>query len=374
MTPVALYAHVPFCAQRCRYCDFVSTRYDAYKAATYLAALAEDVDCHASEAEIRTVYVGGGTPTALSTVHLTALLDILSKLDLSGVVEYTVEANPGTIDVEKLQSLRQAGVNRLSIGVQSFHDEALRVLGRSHTAKQARAAVGIAREAGIENISLDLIYGWPGQTPQSWQADLEEAVRLEPEHISCYGLTYPEGTSLWRARERGEILPQSEDEERELFDMMGALLAAPAWERYEISNFCRKGRECRHNRVYWEGGPYIGVGPGACSYVDGVRSGNVPDVEQYIRRTEEGTDVRTWQESLPPERAARERLVIGLRLLKGIEADRFAAETGFSIESLLGDGLTHLIREGWLEWRGRSLALTSRALPVADTVLAELVA
>lgn len=373
MAANVLYLHVPFCRRRCRYCDFPTQAYDRALAEAYLVALAEEVEARVRRLAPRTLYIGGGTPTALRADQLTDLLNLLGTLDLSRLEEYTVEANPGTFDVETLLRLREAGVNRLSLGVQTFHAEGLKRLGRIHDARRARAAVSMAREAGFENLSLDLIYGWPGQRPADWREDLETVAGLAPEHLSCYGLTYEEGTPLWRDRRAGRLMPLTEEEERLLFDEMASRLADRGYDRYEISSFARPGGQCRHNRAYWEGEEYVGLGAGAHSLVAGTRFCNSRSPAEYIRLMTRHGRARVWEESLPPERAARERVVIGLRLREGLAPETFAAATGFELEELLGRELPPLLEGGWLEWTEGRLRLSDRALPVADSILAELV-
>ncbi|MFW5857147.1 MAG: radical SAM family heme chaperone HemW [Planctomycetota bacterium] len=370
----ALYVHVPFCVRKCRYCDFPSRAYEPGLAAAYLAALSEEIEAVAGRVRPTTLYLGGGTPTALPVAQLTALLAILGRLDTGGLEEWTVEANPGTISTEKLMQLREHGATRLSVGVQTFDPAGLRVLGRAHTAKQARAVAGFCRETGFDNFSLDLISGWPGQTLAGWERDLAAAVALEPAHLSCYGLTYEPGAPLHGARERGEVTPVGEALERALFDRMGAVLEERGYLRYEISSFARPGQVCRHNLAYWTGEEYLGLGPGAHSYVGGVRFCNAASVPEYIQRVTDSGGARVWEERLGPERAAREQLVIGLRLRRGVDPDAFCSRTGYAIPDLLGETLPPLVEGGWLEWLDGSLRLSERALPVADTILADLVA
>ncbi|MFH0911222.1 MAG: radical SAM family heme chaperone HemW [Planctomycetota bacterium] len=373
MPPDALYIHIPFCIRRCAYCAFASTLYTPALVEPYLDALEAEFERRAGHLAPVTLYIGGGTPTALSLRELGRLFRILELLDASKVREFTVEANPGTLSIDKLQRLLEAGVTRLSLGVQSFSDEGLRVLGRIHTAREARTAAALCHEAGFDDLSLDLITGWPGQTLAVWQADIERALACAPAHLSCYGLTYEVGTPLERAREEGRFSVVGEEEERAMLDWTLSYLPSRGFEHYEISSYTRPGHVCRHNVAYWEGAEYVGLGAGAHSYEDGVRFSNAERPDAYIRLMRESGSARCWEEWLPPEARARERAVIWLRMRNGIDLGRFARETGFSLENLYGTRLCHLEEEGWIERTATHLSLSARALPVADTILAELV-
>lgn len=371
---VSLYIHIPFCRGRCQYCAFVSSEYVHEKADAYLHTLSLECDLRASFLSPESVYIGGGTPTALDVGQITRLADMLHAVDLSQCKEITVEANPGTVTVEKMLLLRRAGINRVSLGVQTFQPEGLQVLGRRHDAKAISSAVAICREVGIENISLDLIYGWPGQTVAMLRHDLEQAVRLHPEHLSCYGLTYEDGTPITTRVAAGDLKPVPESTDRDMFDLVTAWLPDRGYEHYEISNFARHGHECRHNRNYWIGEDYVGLGAGAFSYQHETRFANTDDVDDYILRIELGQSARYWEETLEQEKRARELAVIWLRMREGIDPHLFHRKTGCRLEHLLGKEMAPLLSAGWLERSGSRLRLTSKALPVADSVLSELIA
>ena len=375
MPPAALYVHVPFCVSRCRYCSFASSVYDKVRARAYLAALRREVAMRAQDLSPHTVYIGGGTPTSLPQAEFRELVEIVSSVKLHAAVEYTVEANPGTLTMQKLLFMRRAGVSRISIGVQSFSDEGLSVLGRAHSAKQARTAIAVAREAGFDDVSVDLIYGWPGQTPDAWQTDMERAAGLGIQHLSCYPLSYEPGTELEARVRQGRISRLGEDLERELFDLTATVLAGMGRPRYELSSFAGPGHECLHNMNYWTGGEYIGVGCAAHSHLAGERFANASGVDDYIRLMEAQGCAKVFAERLDPERSAREILVIWLRLTAGVEVSAFAEQTGFRVTELIAGELPELVDGGWLEWsEDRScLRLTPQAIPVADSVLGELV-
>ncbi len=371
----ALYIHVPFCAKLCPYCDFAVTLHEPGLADAYFEALEREFAGRARALSPATIFIGGGTPTALSEPHLERLLRLCGPAVSPLLAEFSIETNPNTLTARKLRRLRQAGVTRVSIGVQTFCRRGLEILGRAHTPPQARAAVARARAAGFDNLSVDLIYGWPGQTEAEWRADLDEVIRLRAPHVSAYCLSYEPGTLLHARRERGELRPLPEEEERELFDLAEATLAAAGLPRYEVSNFARPGYECRHNLNYWRGGEYAGLGAGAHSHLDGTRSANEKDTRAYVRAITARGAAQVFSEKLPPEAHARETVVIWLRLAAGIDRQAFRQRTGFDLERLLAPELPALLADGRLEWCDRSrLRLTRRAFPLADSVLAELVA
>ncbi len=372
LRPSHLYVHLPFCRRKCNYCDFGTVKYQKDLVDVYLASLAEEMEQRCSHLSPSTIYIGGGTPTTLNDSQLNFLFSLIEKLDLSCVEEFTIEANPGTVSIEKLMFLFDAGVNRISFGIQSFNDDALRLLGRIHTSKQGRAAVVMAREAGFENISIDLINSWPGETLDMWLADMQVAVKVSPEHISAYGLTYEEGTPLYCLQKEGRLQPLNMDAERVLFDLMGDFLPSVGYERYEISAFAKRGYESKHNLSYWTGKEYIGVGATACSYVNNVRFTNFRNPNEYIRAITDCATARCWQEELTPEHRARERAVINFRLTSGINIHEFESDTGFSLLEMVQNN-EYLLRDGWLEIDDDNIRLSKKALPIADSILQELI-
>ncbi len=310
-----LYVHIPFCKKRCLYCDFFSTTL-LERREEYVTALVREIEARKQEAgePIRTIYIGGGTP---STLEIAQIQGILAAAGTQGVEEITMELNPGDAAKPYLQALREAGINRLSIGIQSFRDELLQLIGRRHSAEQAIQAVQMAQEAGFENLSIDLIYALPTQTMAQWEADIETAISLKVQHISSYGLMYEEGTALTNMRDRGEITPIDEDTENDMYDTLCARLKEAGFVHYEVSNFALPGHEAKHNSSYWNGTPYIGVGAGAHSYIKNVRSWNPENLEAYIRGIEQGNLVRE-SETLSEKDRYNERVMLGLRTNQGI--------------------------------------------------------
>ena len=311
----------------------------------------------------RTVFVGGGTPTALSVAQLERLLTGVQRhLDFSKVEEFTMEMNPATVTARKAELLRRHGVNRVSMGVQSWDPGLLKVLGRVHDAAQVRKSFAILRSAGFDNLNLDLIYGVPGQTLAQWEDSLRHTIDLQPEHISAYCLTYEEDTEFFERMARGEFREEAESDAG-FFERGVELLAAAGYAQYEISNYARPGRECRHNLAYWEGADYLGLGPSAWSTIGERRWQNVPDTAAYVRAMQTGVRPLREEEILPPATREAEKIAFGLRLNAGIDAARLAARRDL-VAGLRGEGL--------LEDHGPRVRLTPRGRLLADEIAAEL--
>ena len=320
--PLGLYLHIPFCRAKCGYCDFYSLahsedRMDAYVAALqhHLTEVAPQADCHV----VDTVYFGGGTPSYLGVKRLTELLRTVKKhYTLSKSPEITLEANPDSAcDWKALRALRRAGVNRLSLGVQATDDALLQKIGRIHTFAQVQEAVAAARRAKIKNLSLDLIYGLPDQTMAQWEKTLQDAVDLQPEHLSCYGLKLEEGTPLYR--HRAELTLPDDEQQADMYLYTVAFLKEHGYEQYEISNFARPGFASRHNLKYWMLGEYAGFGPSACSDFGDVRYGYIRDLERYIQ----GELILAERENIPPRERDMEYIMLRLRLVRGVDPREF---------------------------------------------------
>ena len=324
-----LYIHIPFCKKRCLYCDFFSTT-QLEKRAEYVQALIREWEERKDEAgePIRTIYIGGGTPSTLSIESMIAINHTIHSYQIA---EYTIEVNPGDVTKEYLKGLRSLGVNRLSMGVQSLDDQLLQLIGRRHTAQQAIDAVKTAQEAGFENLSIDLMYALPTQTMARWKADIETALELGVQHISSYGLMYEEGTVLTKMLESGQIEAIDEDTENAMYDVLCARLKAAGMVHYEVSNFALPGYEAQHNSCYWDHTPYIGIGAGAHSLVGRVRSWNVSDIDVYIAGTAERES-----ETLTDEDWYNEQLMLGLRTCKGVDKTQIHKDvSGYIAQGLL---------------------------------------
>lgn len=359
-----LYIHVPFCARKCPYCAFFSRPAEPESVSAWLAGIGRELDRLPGDFVPQSIFLGGGTPTALTESDLARLLDLLrARVDPEKAGEWTCEANPGTLTPAKAALLKAGGVNRLSIGAQSFDDATLKRLGRIHAAAEARAAVALARAAGFDHVGLDVIYGVPGVPRSSFEADVEAAMALDPEHVSCYCLEFEEGTPFAFRAQRGEFAV-SGNAQRAQYDWARQQLAAGGWAHYEISNFAKPGRECRLNLLYWSGGEYLGVGPAAHSHWRGVRWGNSQELPEWKRE---------FEERLEPAAKARETLVMGLRRIAGWGRAEFRAATGFDYDDLRGREIADLAAKGMLVIEPDRLRLAEDALFVSDSVFAELV-
>lgn len=374
---LALYLHIPFCRRKCRYCDFVSTpdstpaERDAY-VAQLLTEMAQRAEMLSLPLPADTLFFGGGTPSLLAPAQIERLIaEARARFALATDAEITLEANPGTIDAGWLAACRQAGVNRLSLGVQSFDGDKLRLLGRLHDSSAARETIAAARQAGFDNLGIDLMHGLPGQSLAGWRADLETAVSLGPEHISAYGLSVEEGTPFARDLAAGQLELPEEELAAALFSETISVLTAAGYEQYEISNFARPGQRSRHNQVYWQREPYLGLGAAAHSLLPlspyGSRFANPEDIAAYAASLVTGTLPETTE--LSRSEAMAEFLFLGLRLRKGIDPARFAAAFGITLEDAYPDVLPRLVRDGLLLADGDRLALSDRGLLLANQVL-----
>ena len=371
----ALYIHVPFCLRKCRYCDFYSLPARTDLMQQYVQAALGELALKAPRLSepLASVFVGGGTPTVLGGPLLTRLTSAIGPL-LGTDTEFTVEANPGTLDGAAVAAMAEAGVNRVSVGVQSFHDDELRLLGRIHSANQARQAVASLRKASINNINLDLIYGIPGQTAQSWRATLAEALALEPEHLSCYALSIEPGTPLEQQRRAGKLREMDETLQKNCYCAAIAAAEQAGLCHYEISNFARPSRQCRHNLTYWHNLPYVGIGPGAVSYADGVRAKTHADLESYLAAGKAGRLPQTDHERITDRTSMAETLMLGLRLIQGVDRKAFATRFNVDAVEAFSGSLSRYQRQGALIITPSHIRLAPDVLFAADTILADIIA
>lgn len=370
-----LYVHLPFCRQKCFYCDFPSYAGQEGRMAVYVEALLgelarEGAPLRAAWGPPRTVYLGGGTPTALPPALMERLLAGLREFLAAApdALEFTCECNPGTVDAAYLSLLRAGGVNRLSLGVQTFDDALLRRIGRIHTAAQARAAVRQARAAGFRNLSLDLMYGLPGQTLAGLEMSVQQALALAPQHISIYGLQVEEGTAFARAQAAGRLALPSDEESEAMYDYMTTALPVAGYARYEISNFARPGFESRHNLGYWQDVPYLGVGAAAHSYLDGQRYENPRGIEEYLAALRESGRARREEEPLTRATSMEEFAFLALRTARGIDRARFAARFGCELASVYADAIARMLARGFLEEDAQGVRLTPLGMKYGNWV------
>jgi oxygen-independent coproporphyrinogen III oxidase len=377
-----IYIHIPFCAHICPYCDFNTYAGQSARIPSYVQAVAREIPRWAQKFDSRTagsIFVGGGTPSLLSPEQIQELLaSCRNSFDLASDVEVTIEANPNNLDVGYCSELLEAGVNRLSIGAQTLDRRGLRVLGRLHEADQVASAVRAARIAGFENLSLDLIYGWPGQTIEGWRSDLSRVLSGEiggspPDHLSLYGLIVEPGTPMADAVHRGILTPVDDDTAADFYELAGATLTGAGWLHYEIANWAATAETAsRHNAVYWRNGDYAGIGAGAHGHSDGRRTMNQPSPKRYIALLEQGESPVTNVERIEAATAMGETMMLGLRLLKdGVSAAAFEARHGVSLKNQFGPQISMLTSAGLLAADGKGVRLTPRGALIANSVCAE---
>lgn len=374
---LGIYIHIPFCKQKCLYCDFPSFAGKEACQEEYLDALLFEIreqGKYYQDRIVDTVFFGGGTPSALPSDALPRVLKALrASFAIADDAEISAEANPGTVDIDKLTAWKEAGINRISFGVQSFHDSLLRGIGRIHTADEAREAVRLARQAGFGNINLDLIYGLPSQTVDMLKADVEQALTLGTDHLSVYGLIVEEDTPLERMVEEGTaVLPTDEDEEA-MYDWVTDHLEGQGYHRYEISNCARDGKVCRHNLKYWQFADYLGLGSAAHSFIGGKRFANERIPEAYIERMRTEGSARLADEAETIEELRGEYVFLALRTTEGIDTADFCRVFGADIDAVYGDVIDRLVSERLLERNGTHLRLTKHGMKYGNRVFAQFV-
>ena len=378
--PGGIYIHVPFCQRKCIYCDFYSVT-DLSLKPGFLEALSSEISAaDPGLLAFDTIYIGGGTPSVLEPEEVKTIIEgLFSKLRFEPPVEVTLEVNPGTVDVENLQGFRSAGVNRLNVGVQSFHEKNLETLGRIHSAAQAHAALASARRAGFAAVGLDLMYGLPGQSLPGWLEDLESALAHEPEHIACYMLTVEPATPLAEEQRLGRFQPAPEGAAADLFLATSEFLTARGFLHYEISNFARCGaggaaaRTSRHNTKYWAHAAYLGFGPAAHSFLPPKRFWNAGDVKGYVAAVKRGGRAACGEETLTREQEMMELTMLGLRTAAGIDLQDFKARFGADFMQMHGEAVAELQSHGLLRLEDGRCAPSLRGMLCINTITAALI-
>ncbi|MBZ2024456.1 radical SAM family heme chaperone HemW [Streptococcus sanguinis] len=365
--PTSAYVHIPFCTQICYYCDFSKVFIKNQPVDSYLEHLIEEYDSYDIQ-KLRTLYIGGGTPTALSAPQLAFLLEKLTeKLDLSYLEELTIEANPGDLDKEKIAVLKDSPVNRVSLGVQTFNDRMLKQIGRSHLENDIYDNIANLKKAGFDNISIDLIYALPKQTMEDVKTNVAKAIALDIPHMSLYSLILENHTVFMNRMRRGKLPLPKEDLEAEMFDYIIAELGKAGFEHYEISNFSKPGFESRHNLMYWDNAEYYGIGAGASGYVDGVRYKNHGPIRHYLQAVEAG-NARVQEEMLTLKEKMEEEMFLGLRKKSGVSKKRFEEKFGISFEDQYGAVVSDLTEQGLLVPDRDIVRMTKQGLFLGDTV------
>ena len=378
-----LYIHIPFCVKKCAYCDFLSGPQDEDTIEQYVVGLLDEIHAHGSKKdfvssyEVTSIFLGGGTPSILNASQTQRIFETLkTNFKISQDAEITIEANPGTVTQEKLETYRTYGINRISFGLQSTNNEELKLLGRIHTYEEFLESFSLARECGFDNINVDLISAIPKQTVASWEETLRSVIELNPEHISAYSLIVEEGTPF--AKVYGEGCPGerdllSEDDERAIYYRTEELLKATGYHRYEISNYAKDGKECRHNLGYWERKEYLGIGLGAASLMNNTRYSNISDLTYYIENAKHIHNIQEDVHVLSVKEQMEEVMFLGLRKMEGVSEREFVKCFGVSIDEVYGKQLKKLIREALLERKDGWIRLTERGIDVSNYVFSEFI-
>ena len=377
-----IYIHIPFCVRKCAYCDFLSGPGNKEKREKYVEALLKEIRAHGNEGSmsaferVTSVFLGGGTPSVLEGNQIEKILNTLKenfKVDTNA--EITIEANPGTVTREKLEAYRRAGINRISFGLQSTNNEELKLLGRIHTYEEFLESFHMARACGFDNVNVDLISAIPRQTVESWEKSLKQVIGLNPEHISAYSLIIEEGTPFAKVygegTEGGKELPTEEDE-RIMYRRTEELLAKAGYHRYEISNYAKTGRECKHNLGYWERKDYLGIGIGASSLIDNVRYKNTDNIEHYIKFANTPTEIQEEREVLSTREQMEEFIFLGLRKTKGISLQEFKVTFGRALEECYGQNIKRMQEEKLVVIEKGFLRLTHKGIDISNYVFGEI--
>lgn len=368
-TQIALYIHIPFCTQKCCYCSFYSEPVANHTPAILISALIKELDKFAG-ATVRTAYIGGGSPSCLAAEQLIRLTEHIVTL-WPDIAEFTIEINPGQLTDDTLALLYSIGVNRISIGAQSFNSSELEFLGRRHTVDVIKTAVSTTKQIGFENINLDLIFAIPGSTIDSWSNSLNTAVGLDVGHISAYSLTYEHGTLLEKMLRLGQIEAIDEKLDRKMYELAIDTLTANGFIQYEISNFSKPEFQCRHNLTYWANKPYIGIGPAATSFLDGKRITNVADIEKYAAAIETGGQVVNETDEPDKIEYACETAVLNLRRTCGIDMAEYKQQTGFELTELFADTIDKYRKMRLLKITNGRIFLARSTLAIADSILCD---
>ncbi|TDX51077.1 radical SAM family heme chaperone HemW [Orenia marismortui] len=376
MKEFGLYIHIPFCVRKCYYCDFNSFSFDPILKQRFLTNLNKEIELIADKykPQIKSIFIGGGTPTILDGEEVASILNqCYQKLNIKEDIEITIEANPGTVDRKKLNLIKEAGVNRLSFGVQSFSDKMLKTIGRIHTAQDAIDNYYLARELGFNNISLDLIFALPGQCLDEWKETLLQACELDPEHLSTYNLKIEQGTPFYKMLRKGTLIPTSEELDLAMYNLTKDLLESRGFQQYEISNFSKRGYESEHNQIYWRNKAYLSLGPGAHFY-DGIGRGyNFSSLEDYFHSLEEGRLPIADYQRLTKEEEIEETMMLGLRLIEGVSLAGFKRRYDSDISDIYESQINKSIEEELIVFNNGKISLTWKGIIFANRVLAEFI-
>ncbi|EGT5617981.1 oxygen-independent coproporphyrinogen III oxidase [Clostridium perfringens] len=374
MDKISLYIHIPFCAQKCLYCDFPSFARKDHLRKAYIEALNKEIinlrEKH-NNLEINTIFIGGGTPSVLESNELECLLKEIAKLNMAKDIEYSIECNPGNLTEEKLEVMKKYGVNRISMGLQAKQDNLLKGLGRIHNYKTFKENFLLAKKVGFNNINVDLMFGLPNQRLNEWEETLREIISLDPAHISAYSLIIEEGTAFYNLYENDKLKLPTEEEERKMYHLAKKILEENGFNQYEISNYAKEGKECRHNLAYWNMDNWIGVGSAAASYINGKRIKNISSVEEYINSINENGEAVEEIINNSKNDNMEEFMFMGLRKINGIDENEFKKRFSMNINDVYGEILNKYIDEGLLIRDSGRIFLSEKGIEISNIIMAD---
>lgn len=374
MDKISLYIHIPFCAQKCLYCDFPSFARKDHLRKAYIEALNKEIISlreKYNNLEINTIFIGGGTPSVLEADELECLLKEVAKLNMAKDIEYSMECNPGNLTEEKLEVMKKYGVNRISMGLQAKQDNLLKGLGRIHNYKTFKENFLLAKKVGFNNINVDLMFGLPNQRLNEWEETLREIISLEPAHISAYSLIIEEGTAFYNLYENDKLKLPTEEEERKMYHLAKKILEENGFNQYEISNYAKEGKECRHNLAYWNMDNWIGVGSAAASYINGKRIKNISSVEEYINSINEKGEAVEEIINNSKNDNMEEFMFMGLRKINGIDENEFKKRFSMNINDVYGEILNKYIDEGLLIRESGRIFLSEKGIEISNIIMAD---
>ncbi|MCI6189318.1 MAG: radical SAM family heme chaperone HemW [Clostridium sp.] len=373
MKKVALYIHIPFCKQKCLYCDFPSYSHKEELMDEYVKALNKEILSKTKKYKIESLFIGGGTPSYLSDENLKILLDTINKLDFVENAEKTMECNPGTVNKEKLEIIFNGGINRISFGLQSTNNEILKKIGRIHTYEEFKENYILARKIGFKNINIDMMFGLPNQSLNIWLESLKEVVELNPEHISSYSLIIEEKTPFYSLFNKDLLDLPSEEEERAMYEKGRDFLEFKGYNQYEISNYAKDNKECFHNKIYWQCKEYIGVGVSSSSYIDGKRIKNIDNIKEYIKNINENNSIIDEELENTEKDKIEEFMFMGLRMIKGIEEKEFENRFGKKIDELYKEVIEKHIKNGLLIREDGRIFLSKKGIELSNMVMSDMI-
>ena len=373
MGGISLYIHIPFCKQKCLYCDFPSYSGKEKFMDEYVDALNKEILQKAKKYSINSIFIGGGTPSYLNESSLQSLLDTINKLNLKENLEFTVECNPGTLNKKNLNIMKKYNVNRISMGLQSTKNSILKDIGRIHSYEEFRNNYYLARDIGFDNINIDLMFGLPNQTIETWKESLEEIAKLEPDHISAYSLIIEEGTHFYNLYEKDKLNLPKEDIEREMYLSTKDILNKYGYHQYEISNFAKIDKECFHNKVYWKCNEYLGLGVSSSSFIDEKRIKNIDDIGQYIEKVNKDENVMQQIHVNDTSDDMEEFVFMGLRMIEGIKINEFKKRFNKDIYEVYGDIIEKIIKRELLICNSEKLFLSYRGMEISNYVMSDFI-